>query len=249
MKVDARFILKILLIILVLNCIILFFVDGPLWVFLCFTIWLNFMYILIALYFIFLINRSKAKKKTAFDKIKPKWQKLIRYGFRTVYIVLIVYFILLAMMTFPFVFNPVMHWKAEQNKAVLNDLVDGLTEDCVNDEEKTISLMNWFERHTGNINNIWGHPNFGSFIFGDGNPYSCIFCVRLVEREPPLWVLTSRCGACEELSVLFREMANVAGLSVRSVICHGIDHLWDEVLIEGKWVIVDPANVVFSRNM
>ena len=41
-------------------------------------------------------------------------------------------------------------------------------------------------------------------------------------------------------------MADFANLTVRSVHNHGENHNWDEVLIEGKWVIVDPSMHLFN---
>jgi len=71
--------------------------------------------------------------------------------------------------------------------------------------------------------------------------------IRPLNRDYPSWVFTTRSGRCDEYSILFREMANYIDLDVRSVICKEMDHLWDEVLINGKWIVVDPSNVVHNK--
>lgn len=56
-----------------------------------------------------------------------------------------------------------------------------------------------------------------------------------------MWILASRCGACIEYSLLYRGLAVASNLTVRSVHNPGEDHNWDEVLINGSWVIVGPG--------
>jgi len=71
-------------------------------------------------------------------------------------------------------------------------------------------------------------------------------CIRLIEHDTPKWVFVSRCGCCAEYSLLFREIAQEANLTVRSIHNPGEDHNWDEVLINGKWIIVDPSWPIFN---
>ncbi len=227
----------------------LFFTNGPIFMISCILIWFNILLLPLVFYFDYLVHKSKEKRKKD-KKQKTTIKKTKTYdSFYLVCIMLVFLILLLSMMSFPLLFSSsVMKWNAESNKTEVQKEVDDVVSKCKNDEEKTIALLKWFDRYSGNIFNIWGHPKLGSLIFGDGDPYYCISCIRINSREPPLWVYTSRCGACEEHSVFFREMATMAGLKTRSVICQGIDHLWTEVYINDTWVIVEPANVVLRDN-
>jgi len=72
-------------------------------------------------------------------------------------------------------------------------------------------------------------------------------CVRLSDLyNAPLFALSTGCGSCMEYSLVYREIAHAAGLTVRSIHARGEDHNWDEVLINGTWVIVDSINRKFD---
>jgi hypothetical protein len=72
-------------------------------------------------------------------------------------------------------------------------------------------------------------------------------------RPEPVWVLevlTSKRGDCQEHAILFTTLARAAGVPARTVggIAYVGDeiqafggHAWNEVLIDGKWVPVDPT--------
>jgi len=236
-RVNSKTILKILMVLLAIILIPLFFVNGPIWLLMFFIVWTIVISILWILFYKFISRKKKLVKKP------------IRFATIVFVVYLIVTPILLLFLTFQLITIPVSYVRAEFNKGELERIVNEITKNCKTDEEKTIALLNWFDRYSGNIYNIWGKSKIGPFVNGEGDPFDWIICARTFYRQPPLWVLTTRCGACEEHSVLFREMANAAGLTVRSVICDEIDHVWGEVLINDTWVIVDPANVIFSRNM
>jgi len=241
-------IIKIQIPSVILSLLLLFFTNGTLWMILVIIIWFNILITPIVLFFDYCFRKVKDKENRSKTRI-PQWKKtvvnaLLSYSLASLVIIILV----LSMVSFPMIFSPVLEWKAELSKEELQNEINELIKDCSNNEEKTITILKWFDRYSGNTYNIWGHPAFGSIVFGDGDPHYCIFCIRIFEREPPLWVYVSRCGACEEHSVFFREMADMAGLKIRSVICPGIDHLWAEVNIEGEWIIVEPANVVLRNN-
>jgi len=155
---------------------------------------------------------------------------------------------------FHFVTLPIMPMMAERNYDELQKIVSELTEKYQDDENKTKSILIWFDRYTGNIYNTWAPPlittvsnyNF-YFSIALGDPYFPIICVRTVEDNNPLWILTSRCGNCGEHSLLFNEMALAANLDVRRVHVNGVDHKWNEVLIDNKSIIADPSWVVLKE--
>jgi len=175
------------------------------------------------------------------DKIKVK----IRF-FKKKYVFLLI--ILSLVFTFPLYIEPIMKRQVEKNKIKLQKLVNDLVKNTDNDVEKTKSILSWFDRSKENIiylptKNIlfYIYPLYVTFK----KPY---FCIRIIEHKYPLWTLTSKCGRCAEFSLLFREMANASNLTVRSIHNPGEDHNWDEVLIDGKWVVIDPTRVNLLRN-
>ena len=133
-------------------------------------------------------------------------------------------------------------------KTDLHRLTSEVTRGYSDDANKTKAILRWFDRDSGNINNILSKGHLLEIYplrIYTSKPY---ICIRLIGHENPLWVLKSRCGACEEYAMLFMEMANAADLTVRSIHNHGEDHNWDEVLIDGKWIVVDPSMVNLSKN-
>ena len=214
--------------------------------------------------FIFLLwfdYLQKIKGKNE-EPLFSKWLSGKRYRF--LQIIMIFLIVNQSFVTFPYVFEPFLRWKVEQSademQKVVNDLIDKYN--CRTDEEKTIVLLNWFERYSGNILNNWGLPTLYTpippltgvhplyFSFGDGHPYSLVYCclyMRPINRDLPRLAFITRAGRCEERSILFREMASAAGLKVRSVIGPDIDHTWAEVKIGDEWITVDPSNVVHNR--
>jgi len=51
----------------------------------------------------------------------------------------------------------------------------------------------------------------------------------------PEWVMSVRCGACEEHAILFAELARNTGIKTRIAFNPGEDHVWNEVWINGSW--------------
>lgn len=238
LKKIYRIIDKVLLIPSLVILVLLIFLNGPIWLWFCFIGWTLFVSILWIRYLRYLAKKKSEPRKKINESV---------YSFSIVFLIFAP--IILSSLSFSFLMIPVSYIRAEFNHDELAKIVDELTANCTTDEEKTIAILNWFDRYSGNIYNIWSHPSFGPFRVGEEYPNNFIMCTRTLDRKPALWVLTSRCGACEEHSVLFQEMANQAGLPVRLVLGRGIDHIWAEVKINGTWIIVDPANVIHRRNV
>jgi len=196
------------------------------------------------------------------DKIKKKYNKYLHSGKKTIkrlkYIctILIIFCLIFkTLLFFPYIINPFMEIKANSNQDDLNVLVNDLTKNFESDENKTKALLSWFKSDQGNIYNTWASP-FLKGIFSKGiylsfalcKPYFLILCVRNDGDKNPKWILTGRCGNCAEHSLLFTEMAISAKLEVREIHVNGIDHRWNEVLINNDWIIVDPTWVNFDDN-
>jgi hypothetical protein len=221
--------------------------------------WFSYLYtiqIIIVVWIWFLWNIRNQDIKANDGKIRFNyWIKGKRYKFLQV---LMVFFIIAqAIVIFPYVFEPVLAWKSEQNRLDIENTAHSITKNYDNNENKTVALLNWFERHSGNMYNNYGQPTFITgfnrpmcLSIGDGHNYfflSTNLYIRPLNRDYPGWVFTTRSGRCDEHSILFREMANYIDLDVRSVICKEMDHLWAEVLIDGNWTVVDPSNVVHNK--
>lgn len=156
--------------------------------------------------------------------------------------------ILLLLSYYSYLFKPIMWIVAEKNERELEEIVQNLTKNATTDLEKAQRIYEWFSSGNNLVNVywrknevIWAIPPL--FLYKTP-PHVCI---RLVGHDYPLWVLTSRCGACEEYALLFMEMADKAGLKVRSIHNHGENHNWDEVYIDGEWIVVDPSWPKFNE--
>ncbi len=136
------------------------------------------------------------------------------------------------------------------NEADLHQLVDDITKDSENNTDKTLALLAWFDRGEGkseNISNIYYREresdneillNIGNSMYIFSKPPH--FCTR---GDDAMWIFSSLCGRCGEFGTLFNTMAYYANLTVRKVVCNGEDHVWNEVKIEGEWLVVDATAV------
>ncbi len=130
---------------------------------------------------------------------------------------------------------------ADSNEDRVESLAEKITKNSESDIEKARALYNWSYRGAGNIAGVYNKDIllriYPLNIYSE-YPY---FCIRLKGHDNPLWVLTSRCGACDEYSLIYMELADAAGLNVRSIHNRGEDHNWDEVIIDDNSIIVDPS--------
>jgi len=140
------------------------------------------------------------------------------------------------------------HLKAESNRALLEKIVSDIVKDAKTDREKVTKILEWFDRSKKNMYNYYylnkkGMINFKLLpkirIFL-GEPY---IGIRVFNDRDSLWILTSRYGHCGEYALLFRDMANAAGIEVRRIRCLGENHEWNEVKLNGSWVPVDATAV------
>lgn len=192
------------------------------------------------------------RNKRILYKLLPKRRERKMLKFLT-----LIFLLTFSFSSFSFFIEPFVYWKSNENRIEIRNLALRITKNCTTDEEKVIAILDWFERHRGNMFNNWGYPSIVTGFLreigiccDDGHNFfkpSIHLFVRTNNRDFPEWVYTIRSGRCEEYSILFREIAKYAGLTVRSIICKEADHLWDEVLIGGKWIIVDPSNVDYIR--
>lgn len=123
----------------------------------------------------------------------------------------------------------------------LRDLVIEIIGNATDDLEKARRIYEWEIAYLTNVYRSYKIDNY--IVILDRPPYVCL---RIIGEDCPLWPLQSRCGACMEYSLLFRELASAANLTVRSVHNPGEDHNWDEVLVDGRWIIVDPGWPLFN---
>ncbi|RLF51031.1 MAG: hypothetical protein DRN24_05600, partial [Thermoplasmata archaeon] len=239
-KINLRNIRNALVCCLIVAVIPLFILNGQIWVLNWFIVWNIIVTILFVILMNYLFKRSKKKPKT-----KQQSKIIIIIGI----LYLIAAPFILAFFSFPLASYPVKYVRAEFNKGECERIVNEIIAGCHNDTEKTLALLNWFERFSGNMYNTYGSVEVGPLYFGGGVIFDYMLCVRLDDRKPVLWTLTSRCGACGEHAALFTAMATQAGLEARTIVCDEVDHAWAEVKINGTWLIMEPANVVHNRNM
>ncbi len=158
-------------------------------------------------------------------------------------------FFILVYFLFP-VYSPyiIKHY-SEINEKRLSTIASGIAGNYSSKEEAVKKIMSWEKKI---MVGVWGSNSFCGF-FGSNNlclvispPY---LCVRLVSHENPSWIITSRCGACEEHALLFAELANSINITTRSIHNHGEDHNWDEVWINDSWIAVNPSDNAYDVNL
>lgn len=271
---------KFLMLAILTNIILLWILDGPIWGFLSITLWILFYLSLgyISFYFFkkyltpifdklndFLENYEKKhpKKQKEGKKIVKEYKNRFYNKFYkkcphifSFLITLIIIFILISPISLlPSFMSEMTHYKATMNESKVDDLVSEITKFDKTEEEKTLSLLSWFDAYSDNIFNDYQMGSIGIgkrvLVFQDnieifsGGP---ILCIRTYNDNDALWVLTSKFGHCGEYALLFRRMAFSAGLEVRKMTCLGENHCWNEVKINGNWVIVDPTYVYLPEH-
>lgn len=144
------------------------------------------------------------------------------------------------------------HIKSETNRPKLNKIVEELTRYDSTEEEKAISILKWYDAYSDNIFNDYqlSSLGIGKFLFRieriEFYSGGLFIGVRTYDDSDAPWILTSRYGHCGEYALLFRQMACAAGLEARKITCLGENHCWNEVLIDGEWIIVDPTDVYLT---
>lgn len=223
--------------ILVLYLIILSGISG----------WLiNLLLIISSIPFIYELSLIRKTEKSI--NLKKMMEKVLKFKYIFLIIILLIFFLS------PFYISPILvknmekYAHNEKTNDDLNNLALEITSNYSDDKNKTNALLNWFDKSPGNIINILGNPlllKIYPLHICINQPY---ICIRINDQENPEWILKSRCGACGEYSMFFMEIADKANLKVRSIHDKGYDHNWDEVLIDGKWIIVDPSIVDLENN-
>jgi hypothetical protein len=217
-------------ILILINIVILLIINGPFWGFFCITL---FFWLCCTGVYIVYQNLNK--------RLKPRKVRNI--------VLLLTIFISLLLFT-PYI-GFMTHLKAEANRPELKKIVTSIIVNATTDEAKTKALLEWFNISKNNIYNnyflkIKGVLGFGSIIrIYLGEPY---IGIRTFNDKDSLWILTSRYGHCGEYALIFRDMADAAGLSVRRIRCFGEDHEWNEVIINGTWMIIDATRVGSAKD-
>ena len=94
-----------------------------------------------------------------------------------------------------FVPTYVMRSVDEINRKTLPTLVSLIISNSTDDTEKALRIYNWIiNSNLVNVYNERLHID-GYIYFIERPPF---ICLRLKNKNYPLWVLTSKCGACEE---------------------------------------------------
>ncbi|NJE00217.1 hypothetical protein E3E26_10590 [Thermococcus sp. LS1] len=91
-------------------------------------------------------------------------------------------------------------------------------------------------------------PLIGSVALYHSKHYGWFICMRIENYSVVDIIGSKKCGACREYAMLFMRMAEYANLTVRMVHNLGEDHSWDEVLINGTWIVVDPSAGIFNAS-
>jgi hypothetical protein len=182
-----------------------------------------------------------------------------RFNRRNSVICAIMVGLLILILASPYLVNS-FNYNLSESEVKLRDIIIELTEDSTDDEDKSLALLKWFDRgvekqenlantyYRGNQEDNIVLLNVGNILFIYSKPPH--FCTRLPDSTPNwnMWIFSTRCGMCGEYATLFSTMANYANLTVRKVCCEGEDHIWNEILVEGEWIVVDSTAVALPRS-
>jgi len=144
--------------------------------------------------------------------------------------------IILMLMSVLFVFFLIFWLHAEiQGNAGIQKTVSAIKANSTDQETIVKDILKW-ERNNVNFSYapLTGNMNI------DKIP-------RLIYSTRPNLIFYNKLGACGEFSSLFMEMAKTAGIQTRIAGTMGEDHQWNEVLINNKWVHVDPTLDIASN--
>jgi len=242
MKLSRKLSLTILLVVSIsINISVLFVIEGPLWGLFCLTLWI-LISVLTIFFLLQFLSRIISKMKMVLMKGKGDTNRLSSCIWR-----LVIAGMCLSLSFYPFM-SYMTHLKAESNKVLLEMIVSDIVKDAKTDREKVTKILEWFDRSKRNMYNYYYLnkkgvinlellPNIRIFL---GEPY---IGIRVFNDRDSLWILTSRYGHCGEYALLFRDMANAAGIEVRRIRCLGENHEWNEVKLNGSWVPVDATAV------
>jgi ABC-type bacteriocin/lantibiotic exporter with double-glycine peptidase domain len=142
--VKSNIFLISLLFFLIINIVVLFVIDGPLWGFFCITLWILICFTLgYAIYwFLKKLNYRKAPMKG----------------------MLLAILILILLLT-PYM-SLMTHLKAEANRPELQKLAKTIISSSDTDETKTKKLLEWFNTSKNNIYNNYYLKVNGTLGFG-----------------------------------------------------------------------------------
>jgi len=227
--------------------------SGVIWIYT--TLLLGIMPIILAMiYTLYALIKDGNINDSYFKRRRRTHGKILTY---TWFVSLLLLFLIILS---PLISNG-LNYAIKDNSKELHNLVNNLTKDTHNDTEKTLSLLSWFDRGVGkqeNMANVYyridkSKQSDNDVLLRVGGDFIYIFskypnfCTRFHSDDPNL-IFASRCGACGEFSSLFNTMGNYAGLEIRRAVCLGEDHLWNEVKINGKWIVVDSTAVNLSNS-
>jgi hypothetical protein len=220
-----------------------------------FTIIWQLIKILLIIFVGFLLYSSLKPYAKKDLKLVTFWRKYSKNKLFFGFCVIILVFLIFnqTIFIFPVTVIPVINFKVDQNSVELEQIVDELTGNLNSDLGRTKAIFEWFNSSNYNMFNTW-RPAVIRYICAEGTflslrgriPYLVKVCVRCYDDSNPLWILTSRSGNCGEYARLFTEMADRANLTVRTIRPEEMDHVWNEVYIDGKWIVVDPSRFWFN---
>lgn len=136
------------------------------------------------------------------------------------------------------------------NLQIVKTLSYEITKNATTDFQKAEMIYDWMVLPE-NMRNSYGVPILIVYPLSITLTKDVPFvtpCVRIFDHTNPEWIANSRCGSCLEYSLLYQLLAENSNLTVRSVHNPGEDHSFDEVYINGDWIVVDPSMNRFNSS-
>lgn len=197
--------------------------------------WTILYYLIIGAYETFCISYFRKKKFVDISN-----SKLRDFPDKNEAIVFLILFLVISSPTYtPYIINAVV--KHYENDGYFEEMTKSVFDNETDDISKVKAALMW------NKKELLPHNTYA-------NSYQILYTnIFLIKRFPPLlclrplgnengkWPLISRYGACGENSLAFMELIKTQNIPVKRIHIAAEDHSFNEVYINGSWIIIDPT--------
>lgn len=181
--------------------------------------------------------KNVLKKALAWSTIKKAFSISISFDKHEKFLYAVMLLIVLSGLLTPAISDSIL--KYHINNGDIIKLSQSITDGQNDNYSKTIKLIEW---QKSNVVNSFGIEwilllSYGSTLY----PHPQIDIPGGL-NDSGNWTLINRIGACGANAYAFMQLANQNNIPVRVITIEGEDHVFDEVFIDGEWVVVDNTN-------
>lgn len=173
---------------------------------------------------------NKIINNAIINHLKPRNKEVI--------LLLMTFLILSSTLIAPAITNNILQSHIQRNDIYY--LSTSITNSYNDEYQKINALIDWQKAHISN--------SFGSEIRILHSGISFVpakrveFSINNDGSDRGNWTIINRAGACGNNALAFMSLANLSDIPVRTIFIEAEDHSFNEVFIDGRWVIVDITN-------